>query len=164
MKSKWSYVLIFSIIVVTLAGIVIGILLLNRQNKFVSDIELSESGVTQETFEVSLEDMYPGVGVDYTVNFSSEASRVYDIKVSFSSDGETGMAPFIDVTLSLGGQIVQESRLDELLGGEEFLLALDASAGSSEVVFRYQMPLSVGNEAQNTAADFKVVIQAVAKE
>lgn len=157
MTKKLTYILIFALAAVVVAGITVGAIVLARQDNYDKDITLSEDGTVQEEMEFSLEGMYPGKSAEYSVHFGGVAGD-FELSLSFRADGDTGLAQYVDAVLELNGEKVAEGRLSELLGGEAVSLSL--SGDESVLVIRYTMPLEVGNEAQELVADFAVEIEA----
>lgn len=161
MTKKLVYGLIFSLIALTIAGIVIGIVVLNSQSSFSKEIELTQDGATQENLSINIEGVYPTKSVEYSVKFGSKATKSYDVELSFEQSGETDMAQYLELSIVLNGDTVESGNLQEYLSGK--VVALDLAMQKSEpavLILRYTMPSEVGNEAQNLSVDFIVNITA----
>lgn len=164
MSKKWAYALIISFVVLVIAGIVIGAVVLDSQRSFRKDITLSQGGVTKEELSVSLEGMYPGQSVEYTIHIGAKAAAFYDVELSFRAEDEIALAPYVEVEVVLRGKSVAEGSLQEFFGGEPLRLALEIDEDeTADIVLRYKMPIDVGNEAQRLTADFQVDFQAAAR-
>ncbi len=161
MVKKLGYILVFALILMTVAGIVIGIVVLQDQKSFEREIELSQSGVTQEKLNISLEGLYPSKSVEYSIKFGSEATNKYDVTISFNADKNIELAQYLEVNVELNGEKVSIGNLTEYLKGKTVLLNLEMNGKqAAELVLRYTMPSEVENEAQNLSADFSVEIEA----
>lgn len=160
MTKKLTYIAIIVFVVLAVAGIAIGSVVLSGQNSFEKNVTLSQDDVTQEELSVSLKGLYPGKSVEYTVRFGGGAAKKYDLELAFLPKGETSLSPYIDLEVELNGEIVSTQRLSEYFEGEAVRFVMDMKDEStSALIFRYRMPLEVGNEAQNTKADFKIDIK-----
>ena len=159
---KLVNILIISLAVLTIAGISIGIVVLNDQSGFEKDITLSENGTTKEELSVNLEGLYPGQSAEYTVHFGGKSADMYDLELSFTAGESTELAQYILLEIELNGESISSRNLNEYLGGEtaELPLRIDAG-GEATLVLRYSMPSEVGNEAQRLTADFTVDFTAV---
>ncbi len=162
MTKKLAYILTAVLVCVTVAGIVIGSVVLNRQNSFQKDITLSGDSATQEEMKVDLSGIAPGDSVEYTVNFNGDSAQGYDLNLVFRKGSDVALAKYLDLELELNGTNIQEKSLEEYMDGEPVKLELEGSENT--LVFRYEMPESVGNEAQEKVADFTVEIVANPKE
>ena len=162
---KLAYILIISLAALTVAGIVIGSVVLNKQDGFEKDITLSEDGVTQEEMSINLEGIYPGKSVEYTIHFGGNAASIYDLELTFTPSENVALAQYMDVELDVNGETVSSGLLSEYLGGEAVALDLEiGEGGESTFVLRYTRPETVGNEAMNLTADFTINITATSKE
>ncbi len=117
------------------------------------------NGNAQEEMSVKLTDIYPGYTTSYQIRLKGEKDKSYSVTVSFEEAGEVTMAPFVDVSVNYGGKTVGGGKLSELLEGKEATLQADFSSSTTqEVEIVYSMSEEVGDEAQNTVADFEVVL------
>ncbi len=159
MSKKLAYVLIFLLAATLIAGIAIGAVVLKTQSDYDKDITLTQDGAAAEEMEFSLEGMYPGQSAEYSIRFGGNVAKLFNLTLSFRSDGETALAGFVDAELELDGKRVKQGSLDDLLDGDAVELPLSARNGQSVLVVRYVMPATVGDEAQELTADFVVEIE-----
>ncbi len=117
------------------------------------------NGETQTESTVRLTDMYPGFSTSYQIQLKGKSDERYALTVSFEKTGEVSLAPFVDVSLYYGGERIADGKLSEFLEGKGG--SVDAEFSSSktqQIEIVYSMSEEVGDEAQNTTADFKVVL------
>lgn len=160
MTKKRTYVLLFTLVVMVIAGIAIGSMLLVRQNNFTKNITLSEDGIVEEEIKFSLEGMYPGKEAEYSIHIDKEGVEDFRFSLTFEASGNTDLAPYVDVALEVDGAVVSEGRLSELLLEEALGFTLSGGKDASVLTICYTMPMEVGNEAQELTADFVLKIQA----
>ncbi len=122
-------------------------------------IVLNEEERTE--LSVSLTDMHPGQTQSYTIRLRAKEGESYTVNMAFVSSGADSMAPFVDVEVSVGGQKVQSANLKDCLGGEAVAFPTSFEGGRTvDVQVTYSMSAEVGDEAQNTTADFRIVLTA----
>lgn len=125
---------------------------------FEENITVSKEGRTTSTVEVNNLVLYPATSRTYTVHLRCKASGTYHISLSYEEKNNGGLKPFVNVTVKAGGQTQWSGTLEDLLAGN----ATPTFSGelqekdSFDVQIIYEMPGEVGNEAQDTFADFDV--------
>ena len=161
MTKKLEYVLIFSLIALTIAGIVIGSVVWKEQNEFTKKVELAQDGVTQTAWDINIEGLYPTKSVEYSVTFAGKTAESYQVVLSFVPRGTTELSKYLDLDIALNGETIETGKLQEYIEGKTVSLYLKIQKDDpAEVILRYTMPEDVGNEAQNAVADFTVNIEA----
>lgn len=158
MTKKFEYVLIFFLAALVIAGIVLTTIILANRTTVRENIILSGDGVTQKELNVELGAMYPGESAEYTVDLRNTAEKRYNITLSFNPGKTVTLAEYIDLEISYGNTTLKNAFLSDFLYGEELTFVMETD--TETLVFRYLMPLSVGNEAQSATAEFDIIIQA----
>ncbi len=159
-KKIIEYILIISLIAATATGVGIGVWSHNSQETYTNEKTVVLTGETQtEQIKVSLSGITPGASAAYTVHLKASKGDSFALCVDCTKTGADSMAPFIDVQVLVDGQHVGQLPLSSLLGEEqlEFRIKFDNTT-DVEVKIVYSMSLQVGDEAQNTAADFDLML------
>ncbi len=164
MTKKAAYILCFALAAAMIFGIVVGILLLCRQDEFQKSFRLLEDGVAKDEYEVSFTEFFPGESVSYTIEFQGKIDKIYDVSLSFREEAESPLAEYLDLEIQLNGEVLSVQRLSEYL--RENAVALQICTEEQEtatLVLCYTMPQEIGNEAQETTASFRVQIEAACR-
>ncbi len=108
-------------------------------------------------FNVSLEGFASGDSTAYDVELLGEGEQSYTL--AFEKNGNVELAQFVDVRVAYGEVVLAEGKLSEYLQGRtaEFSLFLVESE-PQYIAIIYSMDIEVGNEAQNTVADFRTIL------
>lgn len=160
MSKKTSNILIISLIVVTIAGIVIGVWNYTSQDAYINEktITLADD-VQSEEMKVNLSGIAPGVKATYTLNLQANSGDSFDAVMDFEKTGADSLAPYIAVEILVDGESVGNGSLAELLDGKQFNFHIDFDGTTAvEVEIIYSMGLDVGDEAQGTSADFDMIL------
>ncbi len=159
-KSKAiSYILTLSLVVMTVIGIVIGVYNKVGEQKLQNEttIELGEQKQTE--MKIDLTGIHPGDSTSYKINLNANKGDAYISSITFEKTGTDSLAPFIDVEIKIGDERIDGARLSDYLGGRRAEFTADFSdTDSLQVEIIYSMSVDIGDEAQNTTADFKTVL------
>ena len=158
---KLKIILPIAAVVLLLVGVVLmGLTLASPNSSFIKDVTLNDSGTTQETLEMSANGLTPGDVREYTLNFKSQSSGSYMLNFQFVELSDGALKDFVKVTL-LCDDSSATYNLSDLLGGEVATLKVKVVSKQNCVVkVIYEIPIEVGNEAQNATADFTVNLTA----
>ncbi len=161
MSKKVSYILILSLVLVTVAGISIGTWNYTSQDKFIDEKTIILQEQSQAEMEINLSGICPGMTVSYEIHLQANENDYFDITLDFQKTTSDSLAQYIDVEIKLHGEKVDSAKLSDYLGGKQstFPIQFDhTTAMDIEIV--YIMGLDVGDEAQNTTADFTILLSA----
>lgn len=158
MTKKIEYTLIILLACLVVFGIVLTSVMLANRNTVQDSIILKGDGVIQEELNIELGSMYPGESREYTVSLQNTTEKRYDIGISFAPGETVTLAEYVDLEIICGNTTLIKATLSEFLYGEEITFAMEAE--TETLVFRYSIPLNVGNEAQSAAAEFDITINA----
>ncbi len=163
MKKRISYLLIMMLVVVTEIGLSVGVwnytskqslskettIVLNKQEQSVSEMAVNLTGIC------------PGESVSYEICLKAKDGDTFNVEIDFEKTGEDSLAKFIDVTIMLGETEVGTAKLDEYLKGKRVTFEAQFNGEQTlNVEIVYDMKPEVGDEAQNTIANFKVSLTA----
>ncbi len=161
MSKRTSYILILSLVVVTMVGIGIGTWSYVSQDKFANEKTIVLNEQSQTEMEVNLSGFCPGMSVSYEMHLKANAGDVFDITMDFEKTDTDSLARFIDVEVRLNGEKIDSAKLSEYLNGKPLAFSAEFNSTSEiDVEIVYSMGLEVGDEAQNTMADFNIVLSA----
>ncbi len=159
MSKRTSYILILSLVVVTMIGIVIGVWNYVSQDKFTGEKTIVLNEQPQTEMEVNLSGLYPGMSISYEIHLKANKGDTFDITMEFEKTDKDSLARFVDVEVRLNGEGIDSAKLSEYLGGRQIAFSAefdDAPEIDIEVV--YSMSIDVGDDAQNTTADFNIIL------
>ena len=159
MKNKFlNVVLIFSLFVCAAAGVWLFVETNSAHDEFTQNIVIESDGQISKVLEFSKLNLKPGDSCQYTVNLVCKAEGNYNITLEFKDKGGA-MKQYVDAKVVLDNKTIAEQGLDELFETQSFktegVLTADEPA---KLVISYEIPLSVGNEAQGAVADFDIVV------
>lgn len=159
MKDRSFYILVTAILILCVMALMLIVFLNWADEEFEDSIMVEEKGVTETLIPVRDLTLTPGAKKEYHVNLICEATGVYFIHLDYQETHDGGLKEFVKVEIELGGELIYEGGLSELLDGlvietEGELVADDPIVAT----FRYEMPLEIGNEAQGTSSDFDIHI------
>lgn len=109
------------------------------------------------SLKVDLSDIYPGNSAEYTINLYTSVKNGLNISVSFDGDSNKGdLDKYLNVSFSSESVSINKSLHDVLTSKETFDMGQDIK----HISIVYTMPSSIGNEAQNSFADFYINLNA----
>ena len=158
MKIKSISMFAFSLVLLLLMSTMLTFYMIYAHETFEEGITVSENGVTEAVVEVRDLNLAPSESREYVINLVCKASGGYHITLEYEEQLDGGLKQFVNVAVRLGEETVYEGRLSKLLSGEEkiqFDGVLEEKTPLPITVI-YEMPVSIGNEAQGTYADFDV--------
>ncbi len=159
MTNKISLILIMSLTVLTMLGLSIGAWNYIGEQKLSEEKTVEIDGETQTEIEVNLSDFYPGVSKSFKTNLNGNKSDRFDIEIKFEKTGADTLAKFINVTIAVNGETISTSELEELLKGNSLCFSADFQDKSLiSLEITYSMSIDTGDEAQNTSAEFAILI------
>ena len=163
-RAGFTYFLLAALVVSIVTGVFIVVVFLHKreQGESIMEIELSTEGVTQETLEIDGLTLAPGKDVEYTLSLLDGVGE-YTFGFSVEQTAFSNMQAFVNVSFFIDGECKAEIGLDKLYAGDTVsfvhTLLLDSP---TDIVVRYEMPSTVGDEAQGTSATFCLVLTAQA--
>ena len=125
---------------------------------FKEDIRINADGVTEKTLTVKNLKLTPTQKAEYEIHLTCAASGGYDFFLDYEETQDGGMKNFVSVTVLCNDDNVYQGSLSELLD-KDAIVEFDGTLEAEEpliVTIRYEMPETVGNDAQGTSADFKI--------
>ncbi len=159
-------ILSVAMLLLTLIAIMLLFLLNRAHENFDDDVTVTVNSVTTSVVPVRNLHLYPGVSKEYKINLLCEASGRYDIFLDYEEVFNGGMKHFVNVSVMCEGKegVIYKGPLTELLhedenGDENIIITLDGYLDAKdplEIKIIYEMPASIGNEAQGTSADFNI--------
>ena len=154
--------LIFIVIVLVLIACGTGILiaLFHANDEMIRKVELESEGNTERELAFSAENFLPGDVREYTVVVHCEKGGEFRISFTCRSVKESELQNYLTVEIGCG-EVRKQVALADLFGGVSlgFDVAIQDGA-TAEFTVRYEMPVTVGNEAQGKTADFLLVLSA----
>ncbi len=161
MSKRTSYIFILSLVAITMIGIAIGIWNYSSQDKFINKKTIVLNEQPQTEMEVYLSGICPGMHVSYEIHLQANMGDAFDITMNFEKTDADSLAKFIDVEIRSNGERIDSAKLAAYLSGKQIAFpAKFDSTSDIEIEILYSMGLDVGDEAQNTAADFNIVLSA----
>lgn len=162
MTKKSIYILVVAMLLISSMAIMLAVFIDRAHDHFEDYITVSANGVTESVVPVRNLALNPGLSNEYQLNLVCEASGKYHINLAYEEERDGGMKHFINVKVLCEGfeDPVYYGPLTDLLDEgvviqfDEYLYKKDPV----EIKFIYEMPISIGNEAQGTSADFDVRI------
>ncbi len=161
MSKRTSYILILSLVAITMIGIIIGVWSYVSQDKFVNEKTIVLNEQPQTEMEVSPSGLCPGMSVSYKIHLRANEGDSFGITMDFKKTDTDSLAQFVDVEVRLSGEKIDSAKLSEYLGGKQITFPIEFD-GTSEIDIEivYSMGIDVGDDAQNTTADFNIVLSA----
>lgn len=163
-RAGFTYFLLAALVVSIVTGVFIIVIFLHKreQGESIMEIELSADGVTQESLNVDGLTLTPGKSVEYTLSLLGGVGE-YTFDFSVEQTAFSNMQAFVNVYFFVDDECKAQVGLDKLYAGESVSLThtflLDEP---TEIVIRYEMPSTTGDEAQGTSATFCLVLTAQA--
>ncbi len=161
MNTRVSYNIIKALIVITMISIVIGVWGYESQDEFANEqtIVLNEQPRTE--MEVSLSGLVPGMSVSYEIHLKADEGDSFGITMDFEKTDKDSLARFVDVEVRSSGEKIDGAKLSEYLGGRQITFPTEFDSTSEiDIEIVYSMGIDVGDDAQNTTADFNILLSA----
>ncbi len=159
MKNKGINILIVALLLLGAMSVMLIVFLGKAQEDFPEEITVSEDGVTEKIAAIRDLKLIPTESKEYSVDFICAASGKYEFSIEYEEIKDGGMKCFVAVEIELDGDTVYEGTLAALLDTDT-VVEFDGELHTSEpmtVLFTYEMPYDVGNEAQGTSSDFNII-------
>lgn len=123
----------------------------NLDNIIIVDEE--GASTTLDVFNLSL---VPGEAKEYEVNLESLNDGTYEITLILKENDDGGLKDYVDVEIILVDRVIGSIKLRDLLDNDfKIKFEMDLTTKEKEVfIFRYTMPIDVGNEAMKKYAKF----------
>ena len=165
MKKIATYIIIFALSALSVAGAAVVLHVQSMQQDFVKNITVVENGMVEDKLEMVAHGLNPGTEKVFTVNLGCAEGMEgdYQVTIDFAETDESPLKQFVDVEITLNGEAVYTGKLSDLLKEETQQIAFrtDLSVKSpSKIVFRYSVDESIGNEAMQKNAYFDICITA----
>ncbi len=159
MKKETVCALVSSLFVLTAVVFAIGAWIMNGQNRYSDEKTIFLDGTEQTEMQVSLSGLYPGKQESYFLHLNANMGDAFKATLVFEKKGTDTLAPYVEVEILVNGNALERGTLAEYLNGKEidFTLAFQKTT-HAEIGFVYSMGLDIGDEAQNTSADFDIIL------
>ncbi len=159
MSKRTEYILIISFIVLTIVGIVFGIVAFCGQDAYANEKTIVLEDKVQSEMKVSLTNIVPGESCNYSLHLKANKGDKFDVVMDFEKTDADSLAKFIDVDIIVNGESIGMSTLAELLEGKQIKFIADFDGTKTvEVEIIYSMSVDIGDEAQHTSADFNILL------
>lgn len=138
----------------------IGCVLFSQMRRAISlesntTITLSENETA--TLKADLKDIYPGSENEYVVNLNNESRTSYSVTLTFDGEINKGNLDKYLTVIFESETVSFNKSLNEVLSSKEtFNMGNDVK----HIKLTYVMPSDIGNEAQDSFADFYIDISA----
>lgn len=160
-KNKWISTLLITLCVLILIGIGFVTYFLLNPMKDVRIFKLDLESGHGQVVEFSDLAMAPGEHSMYRLLLTSEFEDTYSVSFSFREKKDRSLKQYAFVRIECGEETLYEKSLSEVFQKETFSCDLLLSRDhTTEVKITFYIPEDVGNEAQNTATDFELIIVA----
>lgn len=160
MEKKSVFMIVFTVIVLGLCAIALVWWYDRSQSSSLDDVAVIINEEKTTEVNVTLSDFLPGDSKSYTIQMKNGEEEPISVVMSFEKKETDSLAPFMDVEIRVGGEKISEGKLEEYLNGKTVTLSNAlAVAATCEVEVIYSMGIEVGDEAQNTTADFNILLQ-----
>lgn len=159
MKKGVAISLVLSLCVLLLISVGCIFVFKDNQNYFDKNITLESNELIHESFEIKKLDLHPGAEIEYRVNFYSKVDDKLNLSISFNEIKPGELKKYVNLEVEYKNNKATNSLEYYLTNDVTIDFSLDVSKDEkSTVYFRYMMPIDIGNEAQNTTADFEIVL------
>ena len=158
MVKKKGLLMLAAFLLMILAAVSLLLYANHTQNDLEEKIEIESEGVTKNTLSVKELTLHPSESKVYTVVLKSELEGDFDVKMDYRETKDGGMKPYVNVLIRAGAQVLYEGTLTDLLD-KDHLITFDVSIHADDpltLTICYSMPESIGNEAQDTFAEFDI--------
>lgn len=155
-------ILSVAMLLLTLIAIMLLFLINEAHEKFDDEVTVTVNNVTTSVVPVRNLQLYPGNSKEYKIDVLCRATGHYYLYLDYEEVFNGGMKHFVNVTVMREGMegVIYKGPLTELLDEEEnVIISLDGNLDAKdplEITIIYEMPVSIGNEAKGTSADFNI--------
>lgn len=151
-KRNLSKILIILIVtLIILAGILLYFFVFSKKS-LEPIIEIKSEDEIHKTLSIKALNLSPGENKKYTIKILNRSGSDYNFSLEFVQKGEGRLYNFIDVEMSMGDKTVKRS-LKDLFEGE---IVKFEKEKSKEIIIKYILPETVGNEAQGAQTSFDI--------
>ena len=144
------------LVLVTSALSLIGVLLFvnfKKNTVLPNEITVTINEETTKNLKIDLEDIVPGSKKSYTINIDSKYFDEFNFSISFYELDDPGeLSNYLSLSISANEFNINKSFKEVLNKNEVFVLGPSVR----KISLTYIMDESVGNEAQNTYANFYI--------
>ena len=144
------------LVLVTSALSLIGVLLFvnfKKNTVLPNEITVTINEETTKNLKIDLEDIVPGSKRSYTINIDSKYFDEFNFSISFYELDDPGeLSNYLSLSISANEFNINKSFKEVLNKNEVFVLGPSVK----KISLTYSMDESVGNEAQNTYANFYI--------
>lgn len=153
-------VILIATAVLLLLGIILFIaVIFNDKDTSVIKVKLEKG--ENETIAFENLALLPGEQCEYNVELTVGSAKKYDLTLDFNETREGELKKYACAKISVSGEVIFDDLFTKLFEKRSFSLPIDLSEqDSTRINLLYYLPETVGNEAQDTAADFTLVINA----
>lgn len=164
MSHKAINIMLIAVSIFALIGsIVTAYLLAQSEDSEIITLKIEDG--THETVGFESLCMLPGEESVYEFALAPTVAGGYTISLDFSETKAGALAQYAYARIELGGETVEEKRLDALLDGDAILLSRSLSEYAPLLLtLTYYIPEQVGNEAQAASIGFVLDITVNSEE
>lgn len=160
MKKYFKFILVSLCAALSLTGV---LLYFHFKQNMVMDkvtiITIKEDVV--KNLAVKIDDIAPGSENNYVINIESNDISVFNISLTFyNGDNPGNLSDYLSLSLKANDLNI-EKPLKSILEDKE---TIDLGRNVKEISLTYKMPIDVGNEAQNSYANFYIDLIAKANK
>ena len=123
-------------------------------------IKIYKDQEIHEEIKVSFNNFKPGDEEKYTLKFIGQYSAIHSINFDFIETNNGKLKDFLIVEIKINDDKICTYPLKELLNGDK-RISLEKEILEKEILYfevSYKMPVTVGNEAQNTKGSYNIII------
>ncbi len=152
-------ILVLFLCVLTLGGIGVAAWTLAGQDKLTDDKTVIINDKTYTEMDVELNGIVPGDKITNSFTLKANKGDSYFTTIEFKKDGSDSLAKFIDVDVFVNKERLSSAKLKEHIDGKKISFEADFSESEElEIEIVYSMGIDVGDEAQSTTADIKLIL------
>lgn len=114
-----------------------------------------------ETHSVEFKELFlvPGKEEEYILSLKSDIKEKYNAEIIFDEIADGKLKNFAHAKIELNNNVVFDDSLSTLLNGDKITLSIDPKKNpAKQIKITYYLPAEVGNDAQDTTADFELFI------
>ena len=165
MKNRSINMLIVGLLLIAALSVTLMVFIEDTHDKFEERITVNANGKTEAVLEVKDLKLTPSATSEYSINLVCAASGMFDVYLDYEEEKDGGMKNFVNVLIKFDDEIAYSGTLTELLDGNKIVEFVSELKEKEPVIvnIKYEMPYTVGNEAQGTYADFKINLKIVKK-
>ncbi len=153
--------ILMSLIVLTVTGLVMALGVNDAQSGFTDkSTVVLEDGKDRE-LSVKLSGLVPASSASYAVKLVGTKDDFLNVHVTFNKHGRSDLAEFVKVEIKMDGETIGSAMLSEYLNGKSADFKCEFEKNDHQKIeIVYSMGIDVGDEAQNTEAEFGIVFSA----